>query len=65
MTAWALERSREQQDWERERMQQRAALMALQSQCDQAQQQLRQWQALHPGLPERQALQQRLAQQVE
>ncbi|MDP0971731.1 hypothetical protein Q6294_32850, partial [Klebsiella pneumoniae] len=46
-------------------MQQRAALMALQSQCDQAQQQLRQWQALHPGLPERQALQQRLAQQVE
>ena len=65
MTAWALERSREQQDWERERMQQRAALMALQSQCDQAQQQLRQWQALHPGLPERQARQQRRAQQVE
>lgn len=65
MTAWSLERSREQQAWEQERMRQRAALIALQTQLAQAQEQLQHWQMQRPDLPEREALQQRLAEQLE
>ncbi|MDR7331509.1 DUF2325 domain-containing protein [Roseateles asaccharophilus] len=65
VTAWSLERAREQQAWEQERMQQRAALIALQTQLAQAQDQLQHWQAERPDLPEREALRQRLAEQVE
>jgi hypothetical protein len=64
VTAWSLERAREQQGWEQERMQQRAALVALQTQLAQAQEQLQQWQAARPDLPEREALRERLAEQV-
>jgi hypothetical protein len=65
VTAWSLERAREQQAWEQERMQQRAAQIALQTQLAQAQEQLQHWQAARPDLPEREALRQRLAEQVE
>jgi hypothetical protein len=65
VTAWSLERAREQQAWEQERMQQRAALIALQTQLAQAQEQLQHWQAARPDLPEREALRERLAEQVE
>ncbi len=65
MTTWSLERAREQQDWERERMQQRAQHIGLQTQLAQAQEQLQCWQAASPDLPEREALRERLAEQVE
>ncbi|MCE4553365.1 DUF2325 domain-containing protein [Roseateles cellulosilyticus] len=65
VTAWSLERAREQQAWEQTRMQQRAALIALQTQLAQAQEQLQRWQAARPDLPEREALRERLAEQVE
>ncbi|HEY0956929.1 MAG TPA: DUF2325 domain-containing protein [Roseateles sp.] len=65
VTGWSLERAREQQAWEQERMQQRAALIALQTQLAQAQEQLQHWQAARPDLPEREALRERLAEQVE
>ncbi|KQY88641.1 DUF2325 domain-containing protein [Pelomonas sp. Root1444] len=65
VTAWSLERAREQQAWERERMQQRAALIALQTQLAQAQEQLQHWRAAQPDLPEREQLRERLAEQVE
>ena len=65
VTAWSLERAREQQAWEQERMQQRAALIALQTQLAQAQEQLQHWQAARPDLPEREQLRERLAEQVE
>lgn len=65
VTSWSLERAREQQAWEQERMQQRAALIALQTQLAQAQEQLQHWQAARPDLPEREQLRERLAEQVE
>lgn len=65
VTAWGLERAREQQAWERERMQQRAALIALRTQLAQAREQLRHWQVARPDLPERERLRERLAEQVE
>ena len=45
-------------------MQHRAAVIALQTQLDQAQQQLQQWLQTHPDLPEREALRERLAEQL-
>ncbi|MFN3861377.1 MAG: DUF2325 domain-containing protein [Roseateles sp.] len=65
VTAWSQERAREQQAWEQARMQDRAALIALQTQLAQALEQLQHWQAVHPDLPEREALRERLAEQVE
>jgi len=65
VTAWSVERAREQQAWDRERMQQRAALIALQTQLAQVQEQLQQWQAVRPDLPEREQLRERLAEQIE
>ena len=65
VTGWSLERAREQQAWEQERMQQRALLIGLQTQLAQAQEQLRHWQAARPDLPEREALRERLAEQIE
>jgi hypothetical protein len=65
VTGWSLERGREQQAWEQERMRQRAALIALQTQLAQAQEQLQHWQAARPDLPEREALRERLAEQSE
>jgi hypothetical protein len=65
MTAWSRERAREQQVWEQEGMRQRAALIALQTQLAQAQEQLQHWQAARPDLPEREQLRERLAEQVE
>jgi len=65
VTAWSLERAREQQAWEQERMQQRAALISLQTQLAQAQELLQHWQAARPDLPERELLRDRLAEQVE
>lgn len=65
MTAWSQERAREQQAWEQQGMQQRAALIALQTQLAQAQDQLQHWQAVRPDLPEREQLRERLAEQVE
>ncbi|MBL8275968.1 MAG: DUF2325 domain-containing protein [Pelomonas sp.] len=64
VTAWSLARAREQQAWEQARMQQQATVIALQTQLAQAQEQLQQWQAAHPDLPERAALQERLAEQL-
>lgn len=64
MTAWSGERAREQQAWERERLQLRAAQIGLQTQLAQAQEQLAQWQALRPDLPERVQLRERLAEQL-
>lgn len=65
VTAWSAERAREQQAWEQERMQQRAAVISLQTQLAQAQEQLQHWQAARPDLPEREQLRERLAEQVE
>lgn len=65
VTAWSLERAREQQAWEQERMQQRAALITLQTQLAQALEQLQQLQAARPDLPEREQLRERLAEQIE
>ena len=65
VTAWSQERTREQQAWEQEHMRQRAAIIALQTQLAQAQEQLQRWQAARPDLPEREQLRERLAEQVE
>lgn len=65
VTAWGRERAREQQAWEQERMRQRAALIALQTQLAHAQEQLQHWQAARPNLPEREQLRERLAEQIE
>jgi len=65
VTAWSQERAREQQALEKERMQQRATLIALQTQLAQAREQLQHWQAARPDLPEREQLRERLAEQVE
>jgi len=65
VTGWSQERAREQQAWEQERMQFRAALIGLQTQLAQAQEQLAHWQAARPDLPEREALRERLAEQLE
>jgi Uncharacterized protein conserved in bacteria (DUF2325) len=65
VTAWSLERAREQQAWDQERMQLRAAQIGLQTQLAQAQEQLQHWQAARPDLPEREALRERLAEQTE
>ena len=64
MTAWSLERAREQQAWEQERMQTCAVQIRLQTQLAQAQEQLQHWQAARPDLPEREALRERLAEQL-
>ena len=64
VTAWSQARAREQQVWEQARMQQQATVIALQTQLAQAQEQLQHWQAAHPDLPERAALQERLAEQL-
>ena len=64
MTAWSLERAREQQAWDEERMRQRAAVIALQTQLARAQEQVQQLRARRPDLPEREALRERLAEQV-
>lgn len=64
VTAWSQARAREQQVWEQARMQQQATVIALQTQLAQAQEQLQHWQATHPDLPERAALQERLAEQL-
>lgn len=65
VTVWSQERTREQQAWEQEHMRQRAAIIALQTQLAQAQEQLQHWQAARPDLPEREQLRERLAEQVE
>lgn len=65
VTGWSLERAREQQAWEQERMQFRATQIGLQTQLAQAQEQLQHWQAARPDLPEREALRERLAEQLE
>lgn len=65
MTAWSLERAREQQAWEQERMRERAQHIGLQTRLAQALEQLQRWQAARPDLPEREALRERLAEQVE
>ncbi|MBV8033603.1 DUF2325 domain-containing protein [Roseateles sp.] len=65
VTAWSVERAREQQAWEQERMQQRALHIGLQTQLAQAQELLQLWQGSRPDLPEREALRERLAEQVE
>lgn len=65
VTGWSLDRAREQQAWERQRMQFRAAQISLQTQLAQAQEQLAHWQAARPDLPERVVLQERLAAQLE
>jgi hypothetical protein len=65
VTQWSQERAREQSAWERERLQLRAANLSLKTQLEQAREQLANWQALSPELPERLALQQRLADQTE
>lgn len=65
VTGWSQERAREQQAWEQERMQFRAVQIGLQTQLAQAQEQLAHWQAARPDLPEREALRERLAEQVE
>ncbi|WP_394483827.1 DUF2325 domain-containing protein [Roseateles sp. LYH14W] len=65
MTAWSQDRAREQQAWEQERMQLRAAQISLQTQLAQALEQLQHWQAARPDLPEREALRERLAEQTE
>lgn len=65
MTAWSQDRAREQQAWDQLSMQHRAAMIALQTQLAQAQEQLQHWQSAHPDLPEREALRERLAEQVE
>ncbi|MFT7724806.1 MAG: DUF2325 domain-containing protein [Roseateles sp.] len=65
VTAWSLERAREQQAWEQERVQLRAAQIGLQTQLAQAQEQLAHWQAARPDLPEREQLRERLAEQLE
>jgi hypothetical protein len=65
VTAWSLERAREQQAWERERLRLRAAQIGLQTQLAQAQEQLQHWQAARPDLPEREQLRARLAEQLE
>ena len=64
VTTWAQARAREQQAWAQERLQQRAAVIALQTQLAQAQEQLQQWQAARPDLPEREVLRQRLQEQL-
>lgn len=64
VTAWTQAQAREEQAWARERMQHRAAVIALQTQLAQAQEQLQHWQAARPDLPEREALRERLAQQL-
>ncbi|MBI3350513.1 MAG: DUF2325 domain-containing protein [Burkholderiales bacterium] len=64
VTAWSQARAREQQAWEQERMQARAAQIGLQTQLAQAQEQLAHWQAARPDLPEREQLRERLAQQL-
>ena len=64
VTAWSQARAREQQAWEQERMQQRAAVIALQTQLAQVQEQLQQWQAARPDLPEREVLRERLQAQL-
>jgi hypothetical protein len=65
VTGWSLDRAREQQAWEQERMQLRAAQIGLQTQLAQAREQLQRWQAARPDLPEREALRERLAEQLE
>ncbi len=64
VTAWSQARAREQQAWEQERIQHRAAVIALQTQLGQAQEQLQHWLQAHPDLPEREALRERLAVQL-
>jgi len=64
VTSWSFERAREQQAWEQERMQLRAAQISLQTQLAQANEQLAHWQAVRPDLPEREALRERLAEQL-
>ncbi|KQV60441.1 hypothetical protein ASC95_03025 [Pelomonas sp. Root1217] len=65
VTGWSQERAREQQAWEQERMQFRAAQISLQTQLAQAHEQLQHWRAARPDLPEREALRERLAEQLE
>lgn len=65
VTAWSLERAREQQAWEQERMQARAVQIGLQTQLAQAQELLAHWQAARPDLPEREQLRERLMEQLE
>lgn len=64
VTTWSQAHAREQQAWEQERMQHRAAVIALQTQLAQAQEQLQHWRLAHPDLPEREALRERLAEQI-
>lgn len=65
VTAWSLERHREQQAWEQERMRLRAAQIGLQTALAQAREQLLHWQLAQPDLPEREGLRKRLAQALE
>ncbi|MGQ3051028.1 MAG: DUF2325 domain-containing protein [Roseateles sp.] len=65
VTTWSLERAREQQAWEQEKLRMRAAQISLQTQLAQAQEQVMRWQAARPDLPEREALRERLAEQIE
>ncbi|PTT90743.1 DUF2325 domain-containing protein, partial [Pelomonas sp. HMWF004] len=65
VTVWSQERAREQQAWEQERLQLRAAQIGLCTQLAQAREQLAHWQAARPDLPEREQLRERLAEQIE
>jgi len=65
MTAWRQEQAQALAEGERERLQLRAAKLGLQTQLEQAREQLARWMAASPELPERLALQQRLQEQTE
>lgn len=65
ITAWRQEQAQTQAEGEREHLQLRAANLGLQTQLEQAREQLARWRALSPELPERLALQQRLQEQTE
>ncbi len=65
VTQWRQQQADASAGWERERLQLRAANLGLQTQLEQAREQLARWQALSPELPERLALQQRLQEQAE
>lgn len=65
ITQWRQEQAQAAATWERERLQLRAQQLSLQTQLDQAREQLAHWQATRPELPERLALQQRLQAQTE
>lgn len=64
VTAWSQAHACEQQAWAQERMQHRAALIAMQTQLAQAQEEVQQWRSARPDLPERESLRERLEAQL-